>query len=362
MHLPALRPWRALAMVTLLAATSSAAMAAAPATAPASAPAAAAATQKTGRLETIRVYGPSLAGNLQGNDATRDVHVYLPPSYDQNTNRRYPVVYFLHGYAVTADIYVNEVLRLPGNTDAAMAAGAREVIVVMPDAFTRFGGSFYSSSPTIGDWETFIAKDLVEAIDARYRTLAKRESRGLSGHSMGGYGTLRIGMKHPEVFGALYAMSSAADTRTPPDANASRTQHERMAGAEIKAQPRTMTDGPLAQASAWAPNPQKPPYFLDLPFDAKGEAVPLVAERFIANSPVVMADQYAAALQRYRAIMLDCGDQDGLKDGNARFSDALKRLGVAHDYAIYEGNHGNRIGERFTGNVLPFFEKHLDAQ
>ena len=321
---------------------------------------AAAAGQPAGTLEKIRVHGPALAGNLQGNDATRDVHVYLPPGY-AGSNKRYPVVYFLHGYAVTADIYVNDVLRIPASTDAAMAAGAREVIVVMPDAFTRFGGSFYSNSPTIGDWETFIAKDLVAHIDGRYRTLAKRESRGLSGHSMGGYGTLRIGMKHPEVFAALYAMSSAADTRTPPDAEASKTQHERMKG-EIKAEPRSMSNGALAQASAWAPNPQKPPYFLDLPFDADGKPVPLVAERFIANSPLVMVDQNVPALKSYRGIMLDVGDQDGLQAGNARFAEALTRLGVSHQYEVYEGTHGNKIGARFVENVLPFFEKHLDAQ
>ena len=350
-----LRPWRALAIAALLAAVPGFSAAAAPAASPAAAPAAA------GTLETIRVHGPALEGNLQGNDTTRDVHVYLPPGY-AGSSKRYPVVYFLHGYAVTADIYVKDVLRIPASTDAAMAAGAREVIVVMPDAFTRFGGSFYSNSPTIGDWERFIAKDLVAAIDSRYRTLAKRESRGLAGHSMGGYGTLRIGMKHPEVFGALYAMSSAADTRSAPDAAASKTQHERMAGPEIKSEPRNSSNGALAQASAWAPNPQKPPYFLDLPFDARGEAVPLVSERFIANSPVVMLDQHVPALKSYRGIMLDVGNQDGLVAGNTRLVDGLKRLGITHEYEIYEGTHGNKVGARFIDNVLPFFAKHLDAQ
>ena len=179
---------RALVTGALMACGASVVLAAAPAaTGPArgGAAGATAANVPAGTLEKIRVQSPSLAGNLQGNDATRDVHVYLPPGY-ASSSKRYPVVYFLHGYAVTADIYVNDVLRIPASTDAAMAAGTREVIVVMPDAFTRFGGSFYSNSPTIGDWEHFIAKDLVAAIDSRYRTLAKRESRGLSGHSMGG--------------------------------------------------------------------------------------------------------------------------------------------------------------------------------
>lgn len=323
--------------------------------------AAAHAASPTGTLTTVKVDSPSLAGNLQGNDRVRDVHIYLPPGY-ATSNKRYLVVYFLHGYAVTADIYVKEVLRLPGALDTATANGAREVIVVMPDAFTLFGGSFYSNSPTTGDWEGFIGRDLVEYIDRNYRTLAKRESRGLSGHSMGGYGTLRIGMKFPDVFGAMYAMSSAVDTRTAPTAEVSRTQHERLKGEPIKPEPRSMNNGPLAQAAAWSPNPQKPPYYIDLPFDEKGEPIPLVAERWAANAPTVIVDQHVPALKRYRGIMLDVGNQDGLQVGNALFVDSLKRLGITHEYQVYEGNHGNRIGERFIANVLPFFEKHLDAQ
>jgi S-formylglutathione hydrolase FrmB len=312
-----------------------------------------------GKLEKVRVQGPSLAGNLQGNDAERDVHVYLPPSYAQG-NRRYPVIYFLHGYAVTADIYVTGVLNIPAATDTAMSAGALEAIIVMPDAFTRFGGSFYSNSPTIGDWETFIAKDLVAWIDSHYRTLAKRESRGLSGHSMGGYGTMRIGMKYPQVFGALYAMSSALLMQAP-GAEAVKTQLARMT-PDLKSEPRSSTNGMQAQGSAWAPNPQNPPFYFDLPFDAEGKANPLVAEKWAANSPLVMVDQYVPAMKSFRGILMDVGNADGLAANNALFSAALKRLGVAHEYEVYEGTHGNRVGARFTGNGLPFFAKHLDTK
>jgi S-formylglutathione hydrolase FrmB len=255
---------------------------------------------------------------------------------------------------------VNDVLRLPAAADAAIGAGAREVIVVMPDAFTRFGGSFYSNSPVIGDWETWIAKDLVAYIDSHYRTLAKRESRGLSGHSMGGYGTLRIGMKHPQTFGALYAMSSAISI-VAPTAEVSKAQLARLVEG-IKTEARSTANGVLAQAAAWAPNPQNPPYFIDLPFDASGEPVPLIADKWTANSLLVTVDQNVPALKSLRGLALDVGNQDGLQAGNARFSEALKRLGVAHDYEVYDGNHGNRVGARFTGNVLPFFARHLDAR
>src|SRR6185437_6288259 len=156
--------------------------------------------------EKIKVHGKSLEGNLEGDSPDRDVFVCLPPSYATNPNRRYPVVYFLHGYAAHAETYWKS-LNVPAAADAAIADGsAREMILVLPDAFTIYDGSMFSSSPTTGDWETFIAGDLIAYIDGHYRTMANRNARGLPGHSMGGYGTVRIGMKHPDAFSVLYAM------------------------------------------------------------------------------------------------------------------------------------------------------------
>src|SRR5699024_4087123 len=84
---------------------------------------------------------------------------------------------------------------------------SEEMIIVMPNAYNSFKGSMYASSATIGDWETFIAKELVAYIDSNYRTLPYVKSRGLAGHSMGGYGTIRLGMKYPEVFSSIYMLS-----------------------------------------------------------------------------------------------------------------------------------------------------------
>jgi enterochelin esterase-like enzyme len=153
-----------------------------------------AAPQTAGTLTQITVHGESLAGNLEGDPADRAVFVYLPPGY-ASASRRYPVVYDLHGYSLTAERWVG-ILKAQESIDRAIAAGkAREMIMVFPDAMSVHNGSMYSSSVTTGDWERFIAHDLVAYVDAHYRTLPRRESRGLSGHSMGGYGDLRIGMK-----------------------------------------------------------------------------------------------------------------------------------------------------------------------
>src|ERR1043166_8345740 len=130
-----------------------------------------------GTVERIVVHGRALEGNLEGASPVRAVVVYLPPSYSTETSRRYPVLYFLHGYGVGAETYVRA-LGIPESIDRAISAGSREMIVVLPDALTKYSGSMYSNSPTIGDWETFVARDVTAAIDAKYRTMATRAARG----------------------------------------------------------------------------------------------------------------------------------------------------------------------------------------
>src|SRR5208283_3505882 len=157
-------------------------------------------------VEHIKVHGAALEGNLEGDDVDREVIVFLPPSYATAKTRRYPVVYALHGFSIGAQQWTGEI-HVPQTIEGAFAQGATDMIVVLPDSKTVHNGSMYSSSVTTGDFEQFIAHDVVAYIDAHYRTIPKRSSRGLAGHSMGGYGASRIGMKHSDVFGSLYIMS-----------------------------------------------------------------------------------------------------------------------------------------------------------
>src|ERR1022692_4904621 len=157
-------------------------------------------------VEHIKIHGAALEGNLEGDAVDRDAIVFLPPSYEKDMKRRYPVLYALHGYSIGAEQWSYEI-HVPQTIEGAFAQGAKEMIVVLPDSKTIYNGSMYSSSATTGDFENYIARDVVAYMDAHYRTVPNRTSRGLVGHSMGGYGASRIGMKHPEVFGALYIMS-----------------------------------------------------------------------------------------------------------------------------------------------------------
>lgn len=312
-------------------------------------------------VERITVRGASLEGNLEGNDPSRAVLVFLPPSYATETRRRYPVVYALHGYSIGAEQWGREI-HVPQTIEGAFAQGAAEMIVVLPDSKTRHGGSMYSSGPTVGDFERFVAHDLVAYIDAHYRTRPDRRSRGLVGHSMGGYGATRIGMKHADVFGSLYIMSPCClSPRGPGQPNsdlektlASATRAEDLAALPFGARAQ------LAASAAWAANPKAPPFYLDLP-TRDGTPRADVLARFAANAPLAFVDQWIGPLRRYRGIAIDVGDQDGLGADARALHEALDRYGITNTFEVYPGTHTSRIAVRFQQHVLPFFHRTLCA-
>ena len=310
-------------------------------------------------VERIKVHAPSLEGNLEGDAVDRDVLVLLPPGYASAPSRRYPVVYALHGYSVGAEQWTHEI-HVPQTVEGAFARGAREMIVVIPDSKTLHNGSMYSSSQTTGDFESFIARDLVRYIDGHYRTIPNRLSRGLAGHSMGGYGTARIGMKHSDVFGALYMMSPCClSARTADQFDPAMTAE--MEKAKTPADSASLSffaRAQLASAAAWSPDPKAPPLYLDLPFK-DGVAQPQVLAKWAANAPLAFVDQYIGALRQYRAIALDVGDQDGLKVDTQKLHEVLDSYGLANNFELYAGTHTSNIAFRFQDEVMPFFSRTL---
>jgi enterochelin esterase-like enzyme len=317
---------------------------------------------KPAAVERFSIYAPSLEGNLEGNDVNRNIIVVLPPSYRKDTQRRYPVVYALHGYSIGAEQWTHEI-HVPQTVEGAFAQGSREFIVVLPDAKTVHNGSMYSRSVTTGDFETFVAVHLVQYIDKHYRTIPDRLSRGLVGHSMGGYGTARIGMKYPQTFGALYLMSPCClSPRQPSDLKAA----DFLALEAIKS-PAESANLPfgqralLATAAAWSPNPLRPPLYLDLPMK-DGELQFDVLAKWIANAPLAFIDQYAGNLRQYAGIALDVGDQDGLRFDAEHLHEALNRYHIDHQFEIYAGTHVSEVAIRFQDHVMPFFSAHLRFQ
>jgi enterochelin esterase-like enzyme len=319
-----------------------------------------------GNYSRIKVHGKSLEGNLSGEPVDRDVSVYLPPSYESQRNRRFPVVYLLHGYT-NSDIgwfgpegrgsFVN------GNTMTAAAdrafttGGTQEMILVMPNAYTIYQGSMFSDSVTTGDWLAFVAKDLVGYMDAHYRTIPDRASRGLAGHSMGGYGTFRVAAKYPDVFSNIYILSACCLTASLSPNPQGSAKAEALKGPEdAKGADRGLATL-LAEAAAWSPNPQNPPFYFDLP--AKdGKIQPAVVAKWVANAPLAMIDQYLTAFKTLR-IGIDVGDKDGLAASNRELNRVLNSYGIQTVFEVYDGDHTNHIVDRMEKSVLPFFGKNL---
>jgi enterochelin esterase-like enzyme len=308
-------------------------------------------------VEHIKIHGPSLEGNLEGDAADRDVLVFLPTGYAANKTRRYPVIYALHGYSIGAEQWSQEI-HVPQTIEGAFAKGAKDMIVVLPDSKTIHNGSMYSSSVTTGDFENFIARDLVAYMDAHYRTIPRRESRGLVGHSMGGYGASRIGMKHADVFGSLYIMSPCCLSAR--SAGAFKPEDEAtLAAVKTPADSAKLPfilRAQLASAAAWSPNPKNPPLYLDLPL---GDGQQAVLAKWAANAPLDFVDQYVPALRRYRAIALDVGDQDSLRTDTAKLHEALNSYGIVNNFTIYPGTHVSDVAFRFQDYVIPFFSNSL---
>jgi pimeloyl-ACP methyl ester carboxylesterase len=244
------------------------------------------------------------------------------------------------------------------------------MIVVLPDSKTLYNGSMYSSSVTTGDFERYISHDVVAYIDAHYRTIPERTSRGLVGHSMGGYGASRIGMKHSDVFGALYIMSPCCMSPMtgggpgPSDQMKERSiaSEKKVAAAkspaDLAAQSPGFAAAQYATAAAWAPDPKNPPLYFDLP-TKDGIPVPEIQAKYVANAPLVFVDQYIENLKLYRAIAMDVGDQDGLRVDAGRLHDIFDKYGIANTFEIYSGTHTSAVADRFQNHVMPFFSKNL---
>jgi S-formylglutathione hydrolase len=321
---------------------------------------------QTGEIVRDTIHSPALEKNVYGDSPDRTLAVYLPPSYRTATARRYPVVYLLHGFGGTENQWVTSMpVRIA--MDSALKAGtAREMIVVMPNGRNKFNGSFWVNSSSTGNWEDFVAKDLVAFIDRKYRTIARAESRGLAGHSMGGFGTFAIGMRRAgDTYAALYALSGCCTSSGAGRASAVWDSVAAVKTLEDVARTSFYPQVTLALSAAFAPNPANAPLYFDPVFVRRdGQFVVNEAARLAwqDNSPLLSIPKSADRLKRLKGFMFDVGLSDPLVPlaALAAVDSALIRAGVPHAFETYDGNHSNRIAERLATKVLPFFTRTLD--
>ncbi len=325
---------------------------------------------QSGKVVVTRLYSAALE-NQGGENPTRRVTVYLPPGYESNEDR-YPVIYYLHGFTWSDSLQI-AVTHFDNLLDRAIATGKiRPVIVVMPNQHTLYRGSFYTNSSLTGNWADFTAQDLVSYIDKNYRTIPSRESRGIAGHSMGGSGSIKIGMLFPDVFSSVYALSPAVlglvKGLGPGYIGYKRAQQINTREELISGWNEFDANAVVALGRAFSPNPNKPPFYADLPYTYSGDSVIVnyqALKLWKENMPVEMADDYVSNLKKLKALKLDWGRNEQFNyvvEGSKAFSQKLETLGINHYAEEYIGNHGNKLWTddgRALNDMLPFFDTYL---
>lgn len=327
-------------------------------------------TAQSGDVIEIEVEAPSLAGNRIGEGPARAALVYLPDGYHAAEGRRYPVVYLLHAFGSGPESWrgVNgyEDMDLAAVLDSLIAVGSiPPLLVVMPDARTRYGGSWYASSPTIGDWERFIGVDLIAAIDGRFATSARAGQRALVGQSMGAYGALRVASGNPGVFGTVVAVSgpSLVDPN-PLGIGALR------AALQVDSPTDLPNASPLSavlwsKAAAFTPDPNGP-FFARLPAETAGNEVHLVPglwERWQQNTiRGLLAETARQRALREARVRLDVGKGDPVRAETLALAQAFDSLHVSATVVEFPGGHVEGVRAHLTHSVLPFLGRRLAPQ
>ena len=322
------------------------------------------------RLLMQPINSEALKNNLIGDSAMRFFWVYLPPSYE-TSDRRYPVIYVLHGFGGDARELTTKV---KGAMDAMIFNGqVEDMIAVFVDGSNRFGGSQYLSSPTIGDYETYVVSELVGLVDTLFRTIPDRNSRGITGFSMGAYGSMHLALKYPEVFSVVVAQAGTYDfsdewvqlfTETAGRlfalVNVFKFPEER-AWEEYNKLPLPIQNG-IAYLAAVASNPDKPPFYLDLPYEVvsilplRFERVEAVWQRIVENDIIHELDRARNRPIKLNGIKLVHGNRDEtafIRQAEA-LAAAMTDRGIAHEYEPHNLGH-TFIAEK----SLQFLSDHL---
>lgn len=316
-----------------------------------------------GRIEQNVVRSELLRDNPLGDPHERPIHVYLPPGYDTDPARRYPVVYTIQGYTGHVAMWFNRTpfrRPFPELADELFATtDTPPAIVVYVDAWTAFGGSQFLDSPATGRYHSYLCEEVVPWVDASYRTLADRDHRAIAGKSSGGYGAMVTPMLRPDLFGALatHAGDALFEVCYQPHfrdvARLLRDEYDSSYDAFLADRATRLhgtkdSDMDLIEmygyAAAYSANPDGT---VSMPFDDLGGLVPQVWDRWLAWDPVRMATEprYAEALRTQRAIWIDAGTRDEyhLDFGAEAFHRTLTAAGVPAQsvhFELFNAKHG----------------------
>lgn len=332
---------------------------------------------RRGRVMLVEFDSDILRGNPAGDPHVRRIPVWIPPSYDVEPARRYPVVYVLSGFTGRGRMLLNDNAWSPSlddRLDALVGSGrCGEMIVVMPDALTRYGGSQYLDSAATGPYVRHLVAELVPWVDANFRTRGTREARGVAGKSSGGFGAITLGMKHADVFAAVachsgdmyfefcYGPDLPRACSVLQEAGGPRAFLEAFERRPQKGKDDFLALNILAMAACYSPDPAAE-LGIALPFDLATSALrDDVWARWLEHDPLRIAARHAEALRSLALLYLDCGTKDEfhLHHGARRMTRELTRLGVTHTYEEFDDGHMN-VPYRYDTS-LPMLARALGA-
>jgi S-formylglutathione hydrolase FrmB len=255
--------------------------------------------------------------------------VYTPPGYkdEANKDKRYPLVYFLHGLHESSSRWLSDRGGASMFDNAIKEKKIPPLIVIVPDA----GYSFYSDTLNgKKPYAKFVIQELVPWADKTLRTTGRREERIMSGSSMGGFGALKFAFQHPELFSAVFAHQAAILPDSPADVSG---RSQRVMGF--------LQQGNVIE-------------------DLFGDPIDMDVWR--SSNPLSLAS--TAKFDPPLAIYFDCGESDSYGfDEPARLMDeVLTKRGIPHEFAIRPGTHGNDFVRSAFPYSMAFLAKHLEKQ
>ncbi len=313
-------------------------------------------------LELFKFESRALKGNLIGDPHVRELAVLLPPSYFRAPKRTFPAVYVLHALGKRRNGHL-ESIPMFRDAFARMKQGKlAECLRVAVDGTTSFGGSYYANSPTIGNFSDYVVREVVAQTEARHRTRPDRRWRAIAGFSMGGHGAIKLAMQYDGVFSRVGSLSgSPMSIRYRKHIYKSALQGHRKPKtleelvSEITYEKNWSLAAAYAKAAAFSPNPKKPPFFLDLPFESSGadEEDP-VWQLWWDDDPLSMVARHKKSLRGLDLIYFDHGDNETAL-GTEDFDRELVRYGVSHIHHLFRGDHSDRLPERFA-RMLRFLD------
>jgi enterochelin esterase family protein len=310
-----------------------------------------------GSIERLRFRGASLEDNPLGDPVERELLVYLPPSY-ATSQKRYPLLMVLTGYASTHQSLLNFKPWEPNfveRYERLLAQGCREAILVLPDCFTRWGGSQFLDSSAVGAYQRYLVDDVLPFVEGRYRTLPGREARAVLGKSSGGFGALRMLTDRPEAFAVAgsHAGDSAFDLSIRPrfvEVAPIYEKHGGLAGfvERMREQGAPRSQGEFhaleiaALAAIYVPLNEGPWPRGALPFDPyTAQIIPEIWARWLAHDPIELVASRTSQLRDARLVFLDAGKSDeyGLQFGARVLAQRLTAAGVRVHHEEFEGGH-----------------------